>query len=144
MSIFGSIVGKIFGAPPADAAPSSAKAAPSSAKTPAAGDPAAAAAAAGAPAVVPAAVAANVDIAKVLDDLNEANPETLDWRVSIVDLLKVLRLNSSLHARKELARELKYDGDTNDTAAMNIWLHNKVIELVAANGGKVPADLLKK
>ena len=137
MSIFGSIVGKIFGATPADAAPSPANA-------PAAADPAAAAAAAGAPAVVPAAVAAKVDIAKVLDDLNEANPETLDWRVSIVDLLKVLRLDSSLHARKELARELKYDGDTDDSAAMNIWLHNKVIELVAANGGKVPADLLKK
>lgn len=137
MSIFGSIVGKIFGATPANAAPSPAN-------HPATADPAAAAAAAGAPAVVPAAVAANVDIAKVLDDLNEANPETLDWRVSIVDLLKVLRLDSSLHARRELAHELKYDGDTEDSAAMNIWLHKKVIELVAANGGKVPADLLKK
>ena len=84
-----------------------------------------------------------MDIAAVLDDLNEKNPETLDWRVSIVDLLKVLGLDSSLAARKELAAELKYDGDTHDSAKMNMWLHEKVIALVAANGGKVPADLLK-
>jgi hypothetical protein len=126
MSIFGSIIGKIFGSTPAQAAPAAA---------PAAEAPAAAA---------PTAAAAAVDIAKVLDDLNEANPETLDWRVSIVDLLKVLGLDSSLAARKQLAAELKFDGDTDDSAAMNIWLHKKVIERVAANGGKVPADLLKK
>lgn len=134
MSIFGSILGKIFGATPAEAAPGAA-AAPAADATPAAAD---------APATVPAAAAANVDIVKVLDDLNETNPETLDWRVSIVDLLKVLGLDSSLHARKQLAAELKYDGDTDDSAAMNIWLHKKVIDLVAANGGKVPGDLLKK
>ena len=130
MSFFGNILGKIFGTP--------AKAAP-------AGEPGApAGAAAGAPASVPADVAAKVDIVKVLDDLNEKIPETLDWRVSIVDLLKVLGLDSSLTARKELAAELKYDGDTSDSAKLNIWLHEKVIALVAANGGKVPADLLKK
>ncbi|MCW2285856.1 hypothetical protein M2323_003692 [Rhodoblastus acidophilus] len=127
MSIFGSIIGKIFGSSHAQAAP---------ADTPATETPAAPAAASPA--------AAAVDIAKVLDDLNETNPETLDWRVSIVDLLKVLGLDSSLTARKQLAAELKFDGDTSDSAAMNIWLHKKVIELVAANGGKVPADLLKK
>jgi hypothetical protein len=137
MSIFASIIGKIFGATPAEAAPGAAPAGGAAAAAPAADQ------AAAAPAVVPAAVAAKVDIAKVLDDLNEANPETLDWRVSIVDLLKVLGLDSSLHARKALASELKYDGDMNESAAMNIWLHTKVIELVAANGGKVPADLLK-
>lgn len=129
MSFFGAILGKIFGTTPAEAAPAAGAAA---APTP------------GAPASVPADVAAKVDIAAVLDDLNEKNPETLDWRVSIVDLLKVLGLDSSLAARKDLAAELKYDGDTHDSARMNIWLHEKVIALVAANGGKVPADLLKK
>ncbi|MCW2274228.1 DUF3597 family protein [Rhodoblastus acidophilus] len=127
MSIFGSIIGKIFGSAPAQAAPAG-KPAAESPTAPAAAQPAAGA----------------VDIAKVLDDLNESNPETLDWRVSIVDLLKVLGLDSSLAARKQLAAELKFEGDTSDSASMNIWLHKKVIELVAANGGKVPADLLKK
>ena len=125
MSIFGSIIGKIFGSTPAEAAP---------AATPGAEAPSQAANSA----------AAHIDIAKVLDDLNEANPETLDWRVSIVDLMKVLGLDSSLSARKQLAAELKYDGDMQDSAAMNMWLHKQVIERVAANGGKVPADLLKK
>jgi hypothetical protein len=134
MSFFGAILGKIFGTTPAEAAPASGAAA-----APAPGAPAA-----GAPASVPADVAAKVDIAAVLDDLNEKNPETLDWRVSIVDLLKVLGLDSSLAARKDLAAELKYEGDTHDSAKMNLWLHDKVIALVAANGGKVPADLLKK
>ena len=125
MSIFGSILGKIFGTKPAAAAP----AAPGAAE---------------APAGVPADAAAKVDIVAVLDDLNEKNPETLDWRVSIVDLLKVLGIDSSLANRKALAAELKYDGDGSDSAKLNIWLHEKVIALVAANGGKVPADLLAK
>ena len=76
--------------------------------------------------------------------MNEKNPETLDWRVSIVDLLKVLGIDFSLTNRKALASELKYDGDANDSAKMNIWLHEKVIALVAANGGKLPAELLAK
>jgi hypothetical protein len=143
MSIFGNIIGKIFGTTPAEAAPAAAAPAPD-ASAPAAADPAQVAAAAGAPATVPADVAANVDIVAVLDDLDDKNPETLDWRSSIVDLLKVLGLESSLTARKELASELKYDGDTSDSASMNIWLHKKVIDLVAANGGKVPGDLLAK
>jgi len=133
MSIFGSILGKIFGTPPAQAEPAAAPA-----------DTTAAAPASDAPATVPADVASKVDIAAVLDELNEKNPQTLDWRVSIVDLMKVLSLDSSLDARKALAAELKYEGDTHDTAKMNMWLHDKVIALVAANGGKVPADLLKK
>jgi hypothetical protein len=132
MSIFGKILGKIFGTTPAEAAPA------------AGAPPAGAAPATDAPASVPAEVAAKVDIAAVLDGLNEKNPETLDWRVSIVDLLKVLGIDSSIAHRKELAAELKYDGDTSDSATMNVWLHEKVIALVAANGGKVPADLLKK
>lgn len=133
MSIFGSILHKIFGAAPAEAAPAPAEAAPT-----------APAPAPDAPASVPVEVAEKVDIVAVLDALDEKNPETLDWRVSIVDLLKVLGLDSSLAARKKLAAELKYDGDADDSASMNIWLHQKVIALVAANGGKVPADLLKK
>jgi hypothetical protein len=137
MSIFGSILGKIFGTTPAEAAP----AAPAPA---AAGSAPAAAPAPDAPASVPTEVAAKVDIAAVLDEMNEKNPEELDWRVSIVDLMKVLGLDSSLAARKQLAAELKYAGDAHDTAKMNVWLHEKVIALVAANGGKVPADLLKK
>jgi hypothetical protein len=133
MSIFGKILGKIFGTTPAEAAPA-AEAAPVAGAAPADA----------APASVPTEIAAKVDIAAVLDDLNEKNPEILDWRVSIVDLMKVLGLDSSLAHRKELATELKFDGDMNDSAKMNIWLHEKVIALVAANGGKVPADLLKK
>lgn len=129
MSIFGSILGKIFGTKPAAAAPAA---------------PGAAAGTTDSPASVPADVAAKVDIVAVLDDLNEKNPETLDWRVSIVDLLKVLGIDSSLANRKALAAELKYDGDGSDSAKLNIWLHEKVIALVAANGGKVPADLLAK
>ncbi len=137
MSIFGTILHKIFGVSPAAAAPG---AAPATAP----GAPGAPGAAPGAPGSVPSADAAKVDIVAVLDDLNEKNPETLDWRVSIVDLLKVLGINSSLANRKALASELKYDGDTNDSAKMNIWLHEKVIAQVAANGGKVPGDLLAK
>ncbi|PPQ31962.1 hypothetical protein CCR94_07655 [Rhodoblastus sphagnicola] len=129
MSIFGSIIGKIFGSNPAKAAPAE----------PAADEPAAVPAA---PEVVPAAV--HVDVAKILDGLNEANPETLDWRVSIVDLLKVLGLDSSPAARKQLATELKFEGDAEDSTALNIWLHKKVIDLIAANGGEIPAELLKK
>jgi hypothetical protein len=138
MSIFGTILHKIFGTTPAEAAPAATPAA-----TPGA-TPAATPGAAGAPASVPTDAAGKVDIVAVLDDLNEKNPETLDWRVSIVDLLKVLGIDSSLAHRKELASELKYDGDTNDSAKMNMWLHEKVIAQVAANGGKVPADLLAK
>jgi hypothetical protein len=63
--------------------------------------------------------------------------------VSIVDLMKLLGLDSSLSARKQLAKDLNYTGDTNNSAAMNIWLHKQVMQKLAANGGKVPADLLK-
>ena len=67
--------------------------------------------------------------------------QTLDWRKSIVDLMKLLGLDSSLTARKELASELHYTGDTNDSASMNIWLHKEVMKKFAENGGKVPSDL---
>jgi hypothetical protein len=76
-----------------------------------------------------------------LTKLASQNSEKLDWRKSIVDLMKLLKLDSSLPARKELAKELHYDGDTNDSAAMNIWLHKQVMIKLAQNGGKVPEDL---
>ena len=67
--------------------------------------------------------------------------EKLAWRTSIVDLMKALNLDSSLTARKELANELKYTGDTNDSATMNVWLHKQIMAKLAANGGKLPADI---
>ncbi len=67
--------------------------------------------------------------------------EKLDWRRSIVDLMKLLNLDSSLANRKQLAQELNYTGGTNDSAAMNVWLHKQVMKKLAENGGKVPEDL---
>ena len=82
-----------------------------------------------------------IDIAPILDSAVAAKKEKLQWRTSIVDLMKALDLDSSLSARKELAKELGYSGDTNDSPTMNIWLHKQVMTKVAANGGKVPAEL---
>lgn len=82
-----------------------------------------------------------VDIEAVMTDLAARNSQKLNWRTSIVDLLKLLDLDSSLQARKDLADELGYSGDKGDSAAMNIWLHKQVMRKVAENGGKVPADL---
>lgn len=123
MSIFGNIMSAIFGS-------SSAKAAESG-STPAAGGTAPAATA----------TMSQVDVEAVLTDLASKNKEKLDWRKSIVDLMKLLDLDSSLSARKELAKELHYTGDTNDSAKMNVWLHKQVMQKLAENGGKVPADL---
>lgn len=78
----------------------------------------------------------------ILDGLAAAHRERLDWRKSIVDLMKLVDMDSSLAARKALAAELDYPGDTGDSAKMNIWLHKEVIKRIAANGGTVPADLL--
>ncbi len=85
--------------------------------------------------------AVSIDIAPVLDKAVASKNEKLEWRTSIVDLMKALDIDSSLGARKELATELKYTGNTNDSAAMNIWLHKQVMTKLAANGGKLPADL---
>jgi hypothetical protein len=82
-----------------------------------------------------------VDVEAVLNAMAEKNPQKLNWRTSIVDLMKLLDLDSSLQARKALADELKYPGDKSDSAAMNIWLHKQVMKKLAENGGKVPADL---
>jgi 3-oxoacyl-ACP reductase-like protein len=135
MGIFGNIMSAIFGsASAAGAAPSttskSAPAAPGSASAPAA------------PGAAPgAAPMSQVDVAAVLTKLAAENKEKLDWRKSIVDLMKLLDLDSSLSARKELAKELHYSGDMNDSASMNIWLHKQVMVKLADNGGKVPEDL---
>lgn len=82
-----------------------------------------------------------LDVEKMLDEKAAKSSQKLNWKSSIVDLMKLLDLDSSLAARKELAQELKYTGDMNDSATMNIWLHRQVMNKVAANGGKVPADL---
>lgn len=94
------------------------------------------------PAAAPAASPASVDVTAILDGLAAKNSEKLDWKKSIVDLLKLVGMDSSLAARKELADDLNYTGDKSDSATMNVWLHKEVIKKLAANGGKVPADLL--
>ena len=130
MSIFGSIMSAILGTSPAAAAPAAAS-------SPFAGD--AATATPDAPAGQ--AAAPSVDVSEVLTAKAAQAGQTLDWRHSIVDLMKLLGLDSSLAARKELAGELHYTGDTNDSASMNVWLHSAVMQKLAENGGKVPADL---
>lgn len=134
MGIFSNIYNKIFhhgsaAATPATPAPTAAPAAPAAAP---------AAPAAPAPAAAP---VATVDVEAVLTDLASKNAEKLNWRTSIVDLMKLLQLDSSLASRKELAQELHYSGDTNDSASMNIWLHRQVMTKLAENGGKVPQEL---
>jgi hypothetical protein len=84
---------------------------------------------------------AAVDIEEVLEGLNAKSPQKLNWQTSIVDLMKLVGLDSSLKHRQELAVELGYTGDKNDSAAMNIWLHKAVMRKLAENGGKVPATL---
>lgn len=83
-----------------------------------------------------------MDVAAVLDGLAAKNSEKLDWKRSIVDLMKLVGMDSSLNSRKELADELKYTGDQSDSASMNIWLHRQVLKKLSENGGKVPAELL--
>jgi hypothetical protein len=83
-----------------------------------------------------------VDVEAVLNGLNAKSPQKLNWQTSIVDLMKLVGMDSSLQHRKELATELGYKGGTNDSAAMNVWLHKAVMQKLAANGGKVP-DRLK-
>ena len=151
MSIFGTIASAIFGsAAHAEGASPDVKAAPSNAPaastTVAANDTAPPAAM---PAAAPASSPASpnivaktpVDVMAVLDKMDDASDEKLDWSTSIVDLMKLLKLDSSLAARKQLAHELNYPGDTKDSAKMNIWLHKAVMTKLAENGGIVPKEL---
>lgn len=122
MSIFGKIMSAIFGSSATAATPAS---------TP--GGTTAGAA--------PVAPMDSVDVAALLDKAVAAKGEKLEWKTSIVDLMKALDIDSSLTARKELAKELGYTGDMNDSASMNIWLHKQMMAKLAANGGKLPADI---
>jgi len=133
MSVLGKIVSAILGRAGAAPGPSTsaARAAPTASATPKASS---------APAR---ASAAPVDVAAILTKLAASNKERLDWKKSIVDLMKLLKLDSSLAARKELADELHYTGDKKDSATMNIWLHKQVMLKLAENGGKVPDELRK-
>jgi len=135
MSILGDIISKVFSHASAAPAPTPA---PAGSSAPAS-TPAAAPAGTSSPASKPA--AAPVDVAAILDKLASQSKEKLDWRHSIVDMMKLLNLDSSLGARKHLAEELHYTGNTNDSASMNIWLHGQVMTKLAENGGKVPDDL---
>jgi len=83
-----------------------------------------------------------VDVNAVLNEMASKSSEKLDWKKSIVDLMKLVGMDSSLASRKELATELGYTGDKDDSATMNIWLHKQVLKKLAENGGKVPQDLL--
>lgn len=138
MSVFGNIMSKIFGQ--AASAASTSTSAPTQAG---AGSQASTSSSANASVGTPASagVKQNVDVGAVLNGLAAKNSQKLNWKQSIVDLLKLLDMDSSLSARKELASELKYAGDTNDSAAMNVWLHKEVMLKLAENGGKVPDDL---
>jgi 3-oxoacyl-ACP reductase-like protein len=139
MSILGSILSTIFGhASAAPTAPASSPQAAPGAQAPAAPKPAAAPASG-----MPPKPATPVDVEAILNKLAAQSKEKLDWRLSIVDLMKLLNLDSSLTARKALADELHYTGNKNDTATMNIWLHKQVMQKLADNGGKVPDDLRK-
>ncbi len=104
---------------------------------------AAAPAAVEAPAVAAPVAISEVDVVAKLEALAKAHAEKLNWKVSIVDLLKLLGLDSSLAARKELAAELACPAEKmGDSAQMNMWLHKTVLQKLAANGGNIPADLL--
>jgi uncharacterized protein DUF3597 len=143
MSIFGKIMGAIFGSA-ATATPASGGATTSSpSSTPAAGSPPpSSGGSAASSSSTAAAPPQSVDVAAIVDKAAAAKKgEKLEWRTSIVDLMKALDIDSSLSARKELAKELGYSGNTNDSATMNIWLHKQVMAKLAANGGKLPPEI---
>ena len=130
MSVLGNILGKIFGKKPAAAA------------TPPAAAPDSAAMNQQVNTTVTTVSSEPVDVEAILEEMAANNKQKLNWRTSIVDLMKLVGMESSLAERRELADELGYTGDKQDTAPMNIWLHKQVLRKLAENGGKVPADLL--
>ena len=133
MGVLGNIMSAIFGSKTATAAPtqSGAGTTPSSSASPSAQSAQ----------THSSGTASSVDVAAILDKAVAAKKEKLEWRTSIVDLMKALNLDSSLSSRKELAQDLHYDGDTGDSAKMNMWLHKQVMKKLAENGGKVPNEL---
>jgi 3-oxoacyl-ACP reductase-like protein len=150
MSVFRNIMSRIFRGStlaPAAAATAASGAAAAQAGAPPA-DPSSAAQTAAvpqpaSPGVPPAAAAPAepVDVEAVLKDMASKNPQKLNWQSSIVDLMKLLDLDSSLAARKELAQELGYTGTLDGSAEMNTWLHRQVMRKLAENGGRVPESL---
>jgi len=146
MGLLSNLISKIFSHAPATAVATAPAAAGAPAAQPTvATQPTATAAPAPAAAPMPSApkpAPPIVDIAAVMEGLAAKNAEKLDWKRSIVDLMKLVGMDSSLSARKELATELHYTGDTNDSASMNVWLHKEVLRKLAENGGKVPPELL--
>ena len=126
MSIFGRLMSKIFGRGEEAAAPA----------------PAALTVSAVARAPAPPVATVVVDVEAVLEEMAAKNPQKLNWRTSIVDLMKLVGMDSGLAQRKALAQELGYTGNLQDTATMNIWLHKQVLRKLADNGGKIPAELL--
>lgn len=136
MSILGSLMGKILGHG------GDAKAGAARPAAPAASAPATATAPTPAPPPAAAAAPPVVDVETVLETMAAGTNQKLDWRNSIVDLMKLVGIDSSLANRRALAQELGYTGDMNDTAPMNIWLHKQVLRKLSENGGQVPANLL--
>ena len=147
MGMFSNLMAKIFGHASAPAATPTPSTTIESATAPSPTTPAASAVspATAAPAATPdadTAPAQTVDVPAILDALAAKNPEKLDWKESIVDLLKLVDMDSSLSARKQLATELHYSGDENDSASMNVWLHKQVLRELSEHGGKIPHELL--
>ena len=150
MSVFGKIMSGIFGhaaatpasggAAPGATVPGGAAASTGSSAAPSSAAPSSTASSSSA-APPSAAPARTVEVAPILDKAVAAHKEKLEWRTSIVDMMKALDIDSSLAARKELAKELGYTGDTNDSASMNVWLHKQVMAKLAANGGKLPPEI---
>jgi hypothetical protein len=144
MSIFGSIMSGIFGHAASPASAASAASPDTGTKTPEAAPataPTARYAAASTQGASSAAAKSAVDVAAIMDKLASQAKEKLEWRKSIVDLMKLLNLDSSIAARKQLAQELHYSGNMHDSASMNIWLHKQVMLKLAEHGGKVPDEL---
>jgi Domain of unknown function (DUF3597) len=127
MSILGNIISTIFGHAGAKPSPTSPGTGPASTGPTSSSSSGARSAPAAAP-------QSTVDVEAVLTKLAAQNKENLDWRRSIVDLMKLLKLDSSIAARKELAKELHYTGNPNDSASMNVWLHKQVMIKLAENG----------
>ena len=146
MGIFDKIKHAIFGeakaAPVTAAAPPKAEPAAAAPASPSAAPAAAAPAASPAPSALAPSAAAPVDIVPILDAAVKKSGQKLDWRRSIVDLMKAVGMDASLAERKELAAELGYAGDTGDSAKMNMFLHKALMKRLSENGGKEPADLL--
>ena len=144
MSMFGNLMAKVFGPKhPATEAASATVASnePVSAPGPMAGATTSVSAEATPTTTAPTPQGEPVDVTAILDDMAEKSDETLDWKKSIVDLMKLVGMDSSLTARKQLADELHYTGSKDDSAAMNIWLHKQVMTKFAESGGKIPDSL---